>query len=55
MNGRPGVMAKIIKSLITANVEVLQTADSNMTIWCLIHSDNTKKAINVLHKTFNLS
>ncbi|AOR23290.1 aspartate kinase [Clostridium taeniosporum] len=55
MNGRPGVMAKIIKSLVMANIEVLQTADSNMTIWCLIHSKNTKEAINILHKTFNLS
>lgn len=55
MNGRPGVMAKIIKALINNNIEVLQTADSNMTIWCLIHADNVKEAINVLHKTFNLA
>ncbi|MBW6409724.1 aspartate kinase [Clostridium weizhouense] len=55
MNGRPGVMAKIIKALISNNIEVLQTADSNMTIWCLIHEKNVKEAINVLHKTFNLA
>ena len=34
---------------------VLQTADSHMTIWCLVHSENAKEAINVLHKTFKLS
>lgn len=54
MKGIPGVMAKIIKALSDNNIEVLQTADSHMTIWCLVHSENEKDAINVLHKTFNL-
>ncbi|EKQ53940.1 MULTISPECIES: aspartate kinase [unclassified Clostridium] len=54
MKGIPGVMAKIIKALSDNNIEVLQTADSHMTIWCLVHSDNEKEAINVLHKTFKL-
>ena len=55
MRGIPGVMAKIIKSLSDNNIEVLQTADSHMTIWCLVHAENVKKAINVLHNTFKLS
>lgn len=55
MKGMPGVMAKIIKALSDSNIEVLQTADSHMTIWCLVHSENAKEAINVLHKTFKLS
>lgn len=54
MTGIPGVMAKIIKALSDNNIEVLQTADSHMTIWCLVHSENEKEAINVLHKTFKL-
>lgn len=54
MKGIPGVMAKIIKALSDNSIEVLQTADSHMTIWCLVHSKNEKEAINVLHKTFNL-
>lgn len=54
MKGIPGVMAKIIKALSDNNIEVLQTADSHMTIWCLVHSKNEKDAINVLHKTFKL-
>lgn len=54
MKGIPGVMAKIIKALSENNIEVLQTADSHMTIWCLVHSENEKEAINVLHKTFKL-
>ncbi len=55
MTGIPGVMAKIIKALSDSNIEVLQTADSHMTIWCLIHTDNVQKAINTLHRTFELS
>ncbi|MDR3594198.1 aspartate kinase [Clostridium sp.] len=54
MKGIPGVMAKIIKALSDSNIEVLQTADSHMTIWCLVRSKNEKDAINVLHKTFKL-
>jgi aspartate kinase len=54
MKGIPGVMAKIIKALSDNCIEVLQTADSHMTIWCLVHSNNEKDAINVLHKTFKL-
>ncbi len=54
MKGIPGVMAKIINALNDNNIEVLQTADSHMTIWCLVHSKNEKEAINVLHRTFKL-
>lgn len=52
MKGIPGVMAKIIRALDDNNIEVLQTADSHTTIWCLIHSFDVEKAINVLHKAF---
>ena len=38
MKGIPGVMAKIIKALSRENIEVLQTADSHMTIWCLVET-----------------
>ncbi len=55
MTGIPGVIAKIVQSLNENNIEVLQTADSHMTIWCLIHSENVSEAINALHKSFELS
>ncbi|MGL4772079.1 MAG: aspartate kinase, partial [Clostridium sp.] len=55
MHGIPGVMAKIIRTLSDNNINVLQTADSNMTIWCLINTDDVEKGINVLHKSFELS
>lgn len=52
--GVPGVMARILKSLTKENVEVLQTADSHATIWCLVNSKDKDKAIKALHNEFNL-
>lgn len=54
MTGVPGIMAKIVGALDVENIEVLQSADSNMTIWCLVETDHAANAINILHKTFNL-
>lgn len=54
MKGVPGVMAKILKKLRSEAIDVLQTADSHMTIWCLVKSINTEKAIRALHKEFEL-
>lgn len=54
MTGVPGVMAKIINTLTENNIEVLQTTDSNITIWCLIHTSKLAKAINLLHEKFGL-
>ena len=55
MHNTPGVMARILKTMASNNINVLQTADSYMTIWCLIEDTNTKKAINALHREFYLS
>jgi len=54
MTGVPGVMAKIIHSLKSEDVEILQTADSLATIACLIHDKDLIKAIKALHKTFEM-
>ncbi len=54
MRGMPGVMARILKTLTKEKIEVLQTADSHMTIWCLVEAPYTELAINALHKEFNL-
>ncbi|WML35076.1 aspartate kinase [Clostridium sp. OS1-26] len=54
MRGLPGVMAKILRILTKASIEVLQTADSHTTIWCLVESKNSEKAINALHNEFKL-
>jgi len=52
MIGVPGIMAKIINTLRKENIEILQTADSNMTIWILIDNRNLEKALNLLHEVF---
>ena len=54
MRGIPGVMAKIFRALNLNDIQVLQTADSHNTIWCLVHSKDKEKAILALHKGFNL-
>lgn len=54
IRGVPGVMAKILKTLKDNNIKVLQTADSHTTIWCLVKEEDTIKAINALHKAFEL-
>lgn len=54
MTGVPGVMAKIINTLTENNIEVLQTTDSNITIWCLIYTNKLSEAINLLHNKFGL-
>ena len=54
MRGIPGVMARILKTLTRENIEVLQTADSHMTILCLVETEYAKKAIIALHREFKL-
>ncbi len=54
MRGIPGVMAKILMTLDMNQIEVLQTADSHTTIWCLVNEEDTVKAINALHKEFEM-
>lgn len=54
MKGVPGVMAKILRALNQNGIKILQTADSHSTIWCLVKEEDTFKAINVLHKAFEL-
>ncbi|WP_244833150.1 aspartate kinase [Clostridium sp. BJN0001] len=52
MSGKPGVMAAIYGALKNDNINVLQTADSNMTIWCLVESKNADNAVRSIHKAF---
>lgn len=54
MKGIPGIMAKILVALTRENIEILQTADSHMTIWCLVKEEDAKKAIKAIHNEFNL-
>lgn len=52
MRGIPGVMAKIVTALDEVGIDVLQSADSHMTIWCLVETSKVQEAINSLHRVF---
>lgn len=54
MRGIPGVMAKAVSALVKEDIKILQTSDSHTTISCLIRSEYTNKAVNALHKYFEL-
>ncbi|MDP5273497.1 aspartate kinase [Chengkuizengella axinellae] len=54
INGVPGIMAKIVEALTETDIQILQSADSNTTIWVLVHAEYVKKALKSLHKKFNL-
>lgn len=52
IHGVPGVMKRIIMALSKAHIDILQTADSNTTISCLVRTEEAVKALNTLHDTF---
>jgi aspartate kinase len=55
MNGVPGVTSKIVTALSENGIQILQSADSNTTIWVLVKEDDLILAVNSLHDTFQLS
>lgn len=54
MNGVPGIMAHIVEALSEQDIPILQSADSNTTIWVLVRKDDMGKAVNALHRKFDL-
>ncbi|WP_256761320.1 aspartate kinase [Cohnella sp. WQ 127256] len=54
MNGEPGVMAVIVEALTNSSIPILQSADSNTTIWVLISEENLSEALQALHTAFGL-
>lgn len=54
MRGRPGVMATVAEALSAAGVEILQTADSHVTISCLVEATQLQTAVRALHDAFGL-
>lgn len=54
INGVPGIMAKIVEALTEQNVQILQSADSNTTIWVLVNQDDMVAALRALHTKFEL-
>jgi len=54
MNGVPGIMASIVEALSEEGISILQSADSNTTIWVLVRLEDMTKAIRALHAKFGL-
>ncbi|TBL77783.1 aspartate kinase [Paenibacillus thalictri] len=54
MNGVPGVMALIVEALTEEDIHILQSADSNATIWVLVKGEDMASAVRALHRKFQL-
>ena len=54
IHGVPGVMSHIVEALAEEQVEILQSSDSHTTIWVLVQQNQMHKAIQALHRKFEL-
>lgn len=54
MNGVPGIMARIVEALTEQGIPILQSADSNTTIWVLVKERDMADALRALHAKFSL-
>lgn len=54
INGVPGIMANIVEALAEKNIQILQSADSNTTIWVLVNKEDMVHALRALHAKFEL-
>ncbi|MFB5673650.1 aspartate kinase [Paenibacillus terreus] len=54
INGVPGIMATIVEALAEAGIQILQSADSNTTIWVLVKKEDMVQALRALHAKFEL-
>ncbi|MEK8130173.1 aspartate kinase [Paenibacillus filicis] len=55
MNGVPGIMAMIVEALTDQDIHILQSADSNTTIWALVEGQDMVQAVRALHRKFKLN
>lgn len=54
MNGVPGIMARIVEALTEEDIHLLQSSDSNTTIWVLVDGKDLNKSLRALHTKFEL-
>ncbi len=54
MRGVPGVMASVVEALADEGIPILQTADSHVTISCLVTRADMERAVQALHRKFLL-
>ncbi len=54
IQGLPGIVGSMMAALAEAGVEVLQSADSHLTVSLVVHSKSANAAVTVLHHHFGL-
>ena len=54
ISGATGVMAQVLEALTNSGIQVLQSADSNTTIWVLVQKNDMVNAVRSLHQSFGL-
>ncbi len=54
MRGTPGVIYRVVKAVTDADVEIIHSTDSNITISILVPADQSLTAEQALHDTFGL-
>lgn len=54
MHEQPGVMANFVDALARHRIDILQTADSNISIACLVRESDVVTAVQALHEQFGL-
>jgi aspartate kinase len=54
MRGTPGVMARVVRAVTEAGVEIIHSTDSNITISVLVPDDHAAGAEQALHDFFAL-
>jgi aspartate kinase len=52
---QPGVLLKAMRTLHEAQIPVIQTTDSELSLSCLIPESETRRAVALLHEAFGLS
>lgn len=50
----PGIIKRTVFALTKADIEILQSTDSNTTISFLVKKDHAKEAVKILHEEFDL-
>ena len=55
INGVPGIMSKIVSAMADHHIPILQSADSNTTIWVLVNRSDMETALRALHEEFALA
>ncbi len=50
----PGIMARILEAIIDTNISLLQVADAQHSVSCLVLEEDMVKAVNALHDKFEL-